>query len=61
MNLADFGLDGTEPDTGVDPGGEWVDPYVKGTGDEASRCGCSSSESIALLPIVLLWGSRRRS
>ena len=63
LNLADFGLDGTEPDTGVDPGGEWIDPdpYVgDGSDGDKTRCGCSSSESVVLLPLVLLWGVRRR-
>lgn len=63
LSLADFGLDGTEPDTGVDPGGDWIDPdpYI-GEADEGktSTCGCSESSASALLPILLLWSMRRR-
>ena len=59
LDLSTFGLDGSEPDTGVVPGGDWVDPdegvYAK------RECGCESSEALLLMPMYLVYGWRRRS
>ena len=58
LDLSQFGLDGSEPDTGVDPGGTWV---AASPDSDAAECGCKSSEATLVLPWCILWGIRRRS
>lgn len=55
LDLTAFGLDGSEPDTGVDPQGEWI-----GEGSTSgSQCGCESSESALWIPLFGVWMYRR--
>jgi hypothetical protein len=60
LDLSAFGLDGTEPDTGVDPQGEWSAPNNEVDKNE-SKCGCSSSEALLWLPLLPVIGYRRRN
>ena len=60
LDLAAFGLDGTEPDTGVDPQGEWSSPNNDGDKNE-SKCGCGSSEALLWLPLLPALRYRRRN
>ena len=52
LDLNAFGLDGTEPDTGVDPQGEWNAPI-----DSTSKrqCGCGTAESALWIPLLGFW------
>ena len=61
LDLSAFGLEGTEPDTGVDPGGEWVDPTGGDGSTNKGQCGCTSSEAALWLPLIGMWmGYRSR-
>ena len=55
LDLTAFGLDGSEPDTGVDPEGDWIsESSING-----SQCGCESSESALWVPLFGVWMYRR--
>ena len=61
LDLAAFGLDGSEPDTGVDPQGEWTDPEGENGSTNTEQCGCDSAEASLWFPLVgLLWARTRR-
>lgn len=63
LDLSRFGLDGSEPDTGVDPQGEWNAP-IEDSGEQEdsktnSKCGCGSSEAMLWLPLLGFVQTRR--
>jgi len=60
LNLSAFGLDGSEPDTGVDPQGDWNAPVSEEYANKESQCGCQSGEAALWFPLVLLLSMRRR-
>ena len=61
LDLSAFGLDGSEPDTGVDPQGEWTDPEGGNGSTNIEQCGCNSAEAALWFPLIgFLWGRSRR-